>query len=569
MQVLRKLKLPNSLRAKMLLWAFVFVVPILAILYATIWTAAESFETQTRGSINQTLTPYSADIDATLASAKLYIANLRVDLSLLSESAQQTPSGLQALNSLAEDISEDMALYPQIDAFFLYRDGSLRFLQNYNRSYTESRTAALALQDRLDGLGADAQIFQEGYLYFEAGGNFYLYIATNVRDGVMGCWFSVDSLFENIQSADLLGLTHIMLSDRQGRLLNREFDTRSSRQLAQLLEPYLVTRTSLSAAPFNIIVLWDEGAVLAPVWQMHQSMLAAITFACVLFVLYMLFLRASLVRPLNRLAGAIDGIRSGNLAPIPIRRSDGLEIENVYHALNAMTSQIESLKIQMYEEKLVKQQTQMQLFQLQIRPHFLLNALNTIVSFARIKDYDMVQKMTMYLASHCQYILYNPWYVTLEEELVYTQNFIDMQSAQHDARYRYTVRVEDELLDYEIPILGIQIFVENALKHARGLDRPMEILVQIDESVLNGAHYLRIAIEDNGDGFSPSALAELNRPEIPVPDGDDRGIGIANVRQRLKILYNDRAWVRFSNRNDSGAQVEMFLPLDWKGGNRL
>ena len=223
----------------------------------------------------------------------------------------------------------------------------------------------------------------------------------------------------------------------------------------------------------------------------------------------------------------------------------------------------------MYEEKLVKQQTQMQLFQLQIRPHFLLNALNTIVSFARIKDYDMVQKMTMYLATHCQYILYNPWYVTLEEELVYTQNFIDMQSAQHDARYRYTVRVEDELLDYEIPILGIQIFVENALKHARGLDRPMEILVQIDESVLNGAHYLRIAIEDNGDGFSPSALAELNRPEIPVPDGDDRGIGIANVRQRLKILYNDRAWVRFSNRNDSGAQVEMFLPLDWKGGNRL
>ena len=119
MQVLRKLKLPNSLRAKMLLWAFVFVVPILAILYATIWTAAESFETQTRGSINQTLTPYSADIDATLASAKLYIANLRVDLSLLSESVQQTPSGLQALNSLAEDISEDMALYPQIDAFFL------------------------------------------------------------------------------------------------------------------------------------------------------------------------------------------------------------------------------------------------------------------------------------------------------------------------------------------------------------------------------------------------------------------------------------------------------------------
>ena len=46
----------------------------------------------------------------------------------------------------------------------------------------------------------------------------------------------------------------------------------------------------------------------------------------------------------------------------------------------------------------------------------------------------MVQKMTMYLATHCRYILYNSWYVSLEEELVYTQNFIDMQSTQHEDR---------------------------------------------------------------------------------------------------------------------------------------
>lgn len=517
MQALRRLKLPHSLRAKMLLWVFVFVVPILAILYATIWNAAESFETQTRGNISQLLTPFSADIDATLASAKLYVANLRVDLSLLSESAQQSPEGLQALSSLAENISEDLALYPQIDAFFLYGDGKMRFVQNYNRSYPQSRAAALALQDSLDSLGTDTQIFQQGYLYFEVDDSFYLYIATNVRDGVVGCWFSVDSLFKNIQNADLLGLTRIMLSDRQGRFLDPEFDTRSSRQLAQLLEPYLVTSTSLTAAPFKITVLWDEATVLAPVQQMYRGALVAVSIACLLFLLYVFFLRASLVRPLKRLASAISGIRSDNLQPIPICRSDGTEIENVYHALNAMTGQIESLKIQMYEEKLVKQKTQMQLFQLQIRPHFLLNALNTIVSFARIKDYDMVQKMTMYLATHCQYILYNPWYVTLEEELVYTQNFIDMQSAQHDARYRYTVHVEDELLDNEIPILGIQIFVENALKHARNLDRAMEILVDIDEEDFQGTHYLHISIKDNGNGFEDQILDELNGQESYPP----------------------------------------------------
>lgn len=442
----------------------------------------------------------------------------------------------------------------------------MRFVQNYNRSYVDSRTAALAIKADLDSLSSDTQLFQQGYLYSETEGGFYLYIAMEVPGGIVGCWFNVDSLFKSIQGANLQGLTYVMFSDRQGRLLHSEFDTHSSRLLAQKLKPYLVTNAFLTAAPFEIVALWDEKVVLAPVQHMHHGILVAASIACLLFALYVLFLHVSLVKPLNRLVSAINNIRGGNIAPIPVHKSDGLEIDNVYHALNAMTNQIETLKIQMYEEKLIKQKTQMQLFQLQIRPHFLLNALNTIVSYARIKDYDMVQKMTMYLATHCRYILYNPWYVTLDEELVYTQNFIDMQSAQHNTRYRYIVRADDALLDSEIPILGIQIFVENALKHTHALERIIEILVNIDQEKICGVSYLHIQIDDNGDGFNQQALLELNDVEISQLDAEDHGIGIANIRQRLKILYNDLAWLHFSNRQEGGARVEMFLPMDWRGG---
>lgn len=563
---LRKPKLLHSLRSKMLVWAFVFVAPILAILYGTISNAAGAFEAQTLESIRQLLTPFSADIDATLAAAKLYIANLKVDLSPLAPEAQGSLSTLRALKSLTHDISEDLALYPQIDAVFLCRDGEVQFVQNYDRSYAQGRRAALALQESLASLGTDIPYFQQGYMYFETEDGFYLYVAMDVQGGAVGCWFSVDSLFQDIYDAGQQGLAHVMLSDRQGRLLHAQFDTLSSRLLSQLLKPYLVTRAFLTAAPFEIVVLWDANTVMAPVHQMHRGVLITVSVTCLLFALYVLFLRVSLVKPLSRLVSAIDAIRSGNLSPIPIRGSDGLEIDNVYRALNAMTNQIEALKIQMYEEKLVKQKTQMQLFQLQIRPHFLLNALNTIVSFARIKDYDMVQKMTMYLATHCRYILYNPWYVTLEEELVYTQNFIDMQSAQHDEHYRYAVQVEEALLDSEIPILGIQIFVENSLKYAHNLDRPILIQVDIRSQKVRGASYLHIQIDDNGDGFSSQALSVCNNPDAAPPEGEDHGIGIANIRRRLKILYDDQAWLRFSNRPEGGARVEMFLPMDWRGG---
>lgn len=448
----------------------------------------------------------------------------------------------------------------------MLRGGEVYFVQNYGRSYAQSRRAALALKQSLDLLGTDTPYFQQGYLHFETQDGFYLYVAMNTQDGAVGCWFSVNSLFQDILNAKQQGLAYVMLRDRQGRLLHAQFDTLSSRLLAQQLKPYLVTRAFLASAPFEVVVLWEQNTVLAPVQQMHRGMLITASVACFLFALYVLFLRVSLVKPLSRLVGAIDGISGGTLAPIPMRASDGLEIDNVYRALNAMIDQIDTLKIQMYEEKLVKQKTQMQLFQLQIRPHFLLNALNTIVSFARIRDYDMVQKMTMYLATHCRYILYNPWYVTLEEELVYTQNFIDMQSAQHDERYRYAVQVEDALLDSEIPILGIQIFVENSLKHAHNLDRPLFIHVDIRQQQIGEAPYLHIQIDDNGDGFSEQTLATFNNPAIVQPDGEDHGIGIANIRRRLKILYDDQAWLLFSNRPEGGARVEMFLPMNWRGG---
>lgn len=60
--------------------------------------------------------------------------------------------------------------------------------------------------------------------------------------------------------------------------------------------------------------------------------------------------------------------------------------------------------------------------------------------------------------------------------------------------------------------------------------------------------------------------ATFNNPAIVQPDGEDHGIGIANIRRRLKILYDDQAWLLFSNRPEGGARVEMFLPMNWRGG---
>lgn len=556
----------RSLRIKMLLWAFVFILPILVILCSSINSAIQSVDEQTRHAIDQLLTPFTAEIDATLSVAKRYIANINIDLFALSDPKLDELASLEAVQAVGHRISQDLAVYPQIDAVFLSSASGIRFVMNYNRSYALSSKAAQSLRRALDGRTPDTILFQQGYMTFEADGHCFFYIALDVPGGVVGCWFDAATLVEPTLRANLNGLVRVVFSDRNRRMLDPEFSTPSAKQLDRHLAPYFVSTRQLTAAPFEMNVLWNRDVVFAPISQMRRSVFTTISVAILLFSLYVVFLRTSLIRPLNRLVNAIHGIRQGNLGQIPLNKNEDVEIANVYHALNDMTNQIKSLRIRMYEETLIKQKTQMQLYQLQLRPHFFLNALNTIVSFARIKDYEMVQKMAMYLATHCRYILYNPWYVTVEEELIYTQNFVDMQSTQHNAAYRYCVNAKDEVLDMEIPILAVQIFVENALKHAHAQTRPIEISVAIEACMDEDRPCLHISIDDTGTGFDQEALVLLNSPEIPMLSSDDHGIGISNVRHRLRILYGDSMLIRFSNRTSGGAHVEMLLPMDGKEG---
>lgn len=540
-------RLLHSLRTKMVLWLFVFVVPILAILYTNILTANRAFETQTRRSIDQIMLPFAADMNAALSSARRYVANLDIDLSLLTYDEADALAALEWYAQTADRLSQDLTLYPDIGAIFLYDGAQIRLIQNYNGSYTENRLVALALADALGQREDFSALFAQGYLSVHAEERDYLYTGIETAGGVIGCWFSMDDLLAGVRDAQLLGLTDAALHPRQ----------EASGAAGQL-----VTHTALEAADYDVVAVWEEGVVLSPVADMHRNFYVAVFVTVLLFALYLLFLHASLIRPLNRLIDAIRGVRRGSLSPIAVREDEDVEIKGVYHAVNEMTDQIKALKIRMYEEQIVKQKTQMQLYQLQIRPHFFQNAINSIVSFARMKQTDRVERMGMHLAAHCRYVLYNSWFVRAEEELDYTRNYVEMYNMQHNAAYRYMQDAPEDVLDCEVPILAIQIFVENAIKYGYHPDMPLTIRVALRTGVEQGAPQLFIQIDDDGVGFSQKLLDALNGSDIPDTEGRSRGIGIANVRQRLHLLYGERASLRISNNEAGGAHIAMRLPID-------
>ncbi len=558
----------HSLRDKMLAWALLFILPILAMIGYTGIQASRAYEQQMHDSMTQILRQYAAEIDSVLSEARRYVVNKQINLREW-ESADELRR-LQAISEAGQAISEELSLHTQVDAAFVFSESQSRinFIQNYNRPYPESRQAAAVLQEQLSGRSRDLLLYPQGFLHFTAGDHTYLYVARDIPGGVFGCWFDVETLFVPLKGSGLDGIEKIMLADRGGVYLDKDFSTRSTKRLQQALRPYFLTSEQLSTIPYRLTVLWNPNVVYAPVrtWLMRSGYFS-IVFAFLLFIAYMVILQFSLVRPLNRLAGAIGSIEPDSRKPIAIPRHEPTEILNVYTALNSMISEIDELKIRVYEERLVKQNTQMQLFQLQIRPHFFLNALNTVISFARAGNYEQVRRMAQYLARHCRYVLYNNWFVTLQDELEYTQNYVKMLSLQRETDIAYDISVQDRLLDLEIPILSLQIFVENSLKYANIQQEALAIHVDAERQTVPNGELLHLSIRDTGAGFDPQTLAVLNDPKIEEHYGRDHGIGIANIRQRLKILYEGRADVAFSNSPDGGARVELFLPIrHQKGG---
>ena len=553
----------NSLRSKIFIWALVFIVPLFILLLINTNHATSSYKEQMSSNVQRVIEPFAREIDVTLDSAIRYVGSKEIDLAGFSQgSSTDELTRLNMLKSIGDGIAKEITLLPLIDSIFLYEQGSIHFIMNYNCDYSQNATAASVLENILNQQNLTANLYQQGFRFFTVNNQYYIYFASNVKGGVFGVWFSASKLLDNIYNAGIDGLSVIMFADHTGRILNSDFYNPSSKKQAALLSSYFVVQERLSVAPFTLIALMEKNEVFKPLNKLIDSMYIILLSAALLIIFYFAFLQNSVNRPLYRLIKSIEQIKKGDFQPISIQKNEVAEIRNVYEALNAMTSELESLKIKVYEEKLIKQTTQMQLFQLQLRPHLFLNALNTILSFARSEQYPMIQKMIICLADHCRYILYNNWYVSVEEELMYTQNYLNMLAMQHNAKYHYSVQVEDSLLDCEIPILGIQIFVENALKHSWEAMDNIWISVSVSKTEHNGIPCLSILIDDTGSGFNSETLEELNSFDENMPRKKDDRIGIINIRQRLILLYDRKASITFSNNEKGGAHIEMYLPTE-------
>lgn len=176
-------------------------------------------------------------------------------------------------------------------------------------------------------------------------------------------------------------------------------------------------------------------------------------------------------------------------------------------------------------EKTKNQEAELQLLKGQLNPHFLFNTLNNLYGLSVIKS-DKLPGLMLKLSDLLRYSLYQTKdaRVPLRQELTYLQNYLELERLRLDDKIDLSLQIEGDPQEYQVAPMLLIVFLENAFKHF-GSTAGQAAFIQINISVV--ADQLRFSCINSKDTQAVVSPREQNAS----------GIGLANVRQRLALLY--------------------------------
>jgi signal transduction histidine kinase len=195
-------------------------------------------------------------------------------------------------------------------------------------------------------------------------------------------------------------------------------------------------------------------------------------------------------------------------------------------------------------------QAQLAALKMQIHPHFLFNTLNSIAALLH-EDVEAADRMITRLSDFLRITLQSSAtsVVTLGEELVFLQAYLDIERARFPDRLIVELTIAPEVLDAQVPNLILQPLVENAVRH--GISKQIGIgRLQIDAQRQD--ERLLIRIDDNGPG-KPNGNGNSKRSA-------SGGVGLANTRARLKQFYGDFEFDITNKLDSDGTTVLLNVP---------
>jgi two-component system LytT family sensor kinase len=183
----------------------------------------------------------------------------------------------------------------------------------------------------------------------------------------------------------------------------------------------------------------------------------------------------------------------------------------------------------------------------QINPHFLFNTLTSISSLIRSEP-DTARTLIIKLSALLRRLMKShEHFVSLREELESVDEYLDIEVVRFGSTLRVHKDIAADALDLVVPSMILQPLVENAIKH--GLARKIGPGSLTLRAMRSGGRAV-IEVEDDGMGF---LIERLDQPM-------SSGIGLANVRERLRVIYGASCQLALASEPGKGTRARIEIP---------
>lgn len=318
---------------------------------------------------------------------------------------------------------------------------------------------------------------------------------------------------------------------------------------------------SLDNCDWRIVgVSYIDELVTVKVRGAMQILLVMIAFVLVTVFLSSFLLTHMISHPIQSLVKAMKDFEADaeEFSYQPVHGSK--EMIALSDSFGHMVGRIQDLMEKVRREEITLRKTELKALQAQINPHFLYNTLDAIGWMCEEeRSQDAVEMVNALARLFRISISKGHELIPIGKEVEHARSYLMIQNFRYKNQFTYSFDIEEECLPYLCNKITLQPIIENAIYH--GINR------MVDEGEIRIRIYgegddIVFSVSDNGVGMSKEQCGSILKSE----PGDQTGIGIKNVNDRIKIYFGEEYGITIESEPDEGTCVSIRMPKVEEGG---
>ena len=318
---------------------------------------------------------------------------------------------------------------------------------------------------------------------------------------------------------------------------------------------YYISKNEVFNGQLTVYALTSIGGIVNQLLVTLGILLGVLVILSLSIVISVRMQVEAKTKMIDQLVEAFSAAQNGNLDKrLAINTNNEFQI--ISEAYNSMLYSLKELMQINHEKGRATVISEIKQLESQFNPHFLFNTLENIKFMIKL-DPAAANKMIVALSNLLRYSIDNSSSeVTIQEDMEYTKNYLDIQKCRFGQRLNYVLHIPPEVNHCIVPKLIIQPIIENAVKY--GFRKCGQMLVEIKMAI--DADELIIHITNNGSPIDAQSLLEI-REMLSATSNSSEHSGLYNVNRRIQLMYGEQFGVELMSCQHDGTIVTILLPV--------